>query len=229
MNPSSIDLETATYVSFDLETTGLSSRLEEIIEIGAVKTKNGMTIGEFQTFVNPGKPLSAFTTELTNISDDMVKDAPCLEEALTKFLEFSKDCVLVAHNAIFDVSFIKEAINKLGFPKLTNPIIDTLPLSRFLYSEHRSHTLGSISRRFNIEYDEDVAHRADYDAKVLSNVFDIMLNELVNNREIKKHEDIETLQDPTNLKKRPFHVNILVKNQQGVKDLYKLVSKSNIE
>ena len=176
MNPSSVELETATYVSFDLETTGLSSRLEEIIEIGAVKTKNGMTIDEFQTFVNPGKPLSAFTTELTNITDDMVKNAPNLEEALTKFLEFSKDCILVAHNAIFDVSFIKEAINKLGFPKLTNPIIDTLPLSRFLYSEHRSHTLGSISRRFNIEYDEEVAHRADYDAKVLSSVFDVMLN-----------------------------------------------------
>ena len=229
MNPSSIELENATYVSFDLETTGLSSRLEEIIEIGAVKMKNGMPIEDFQTFVNPGKPLSSFTTELTNITDDMVKNAPNLEEALTKFLEFSKDCILVAHNAIFDVSFIKEAINKLGFPKLTNPVIDTLPLSRFLYPEHRSHTLGSISRRFNIEYDEEVAHRADYDAKVLASVFDVMLNELVDKRNIKKHEEIETLQDPTNLKKRPFHVTILVKNQEGVRDLYKLISKSNIE
>ncbi len=198
MNPSSIELENATYVSFDLETTGLSSRLEEIIEIGAVKIKNGMEIASFQTFVNPGKPLSAFTTELTNITNEMVKDAIGLEEAITKFLEFSKDCILVAHNAIFDISFVKEAINKLGLPKLTNPIIDTLPLSRYLYPEHRSHTLGSVSRRFSIEYDEEVAHRADYDAKVLANVFDVMLNELVNKRNIKKHDEIETLQDPTN-------------------------------
>ena len=229
MNPSSIELENATYVSFDLETTGLSSRMEEIIEIGAVKMKNGMQEDSFQTFVNPGKPLSAFTTELTSITNDMVKDAPNLEEAITKFLEFSKGCILVAHNGIFDISFIKNAMDKLGFPKLTNPMIDTLPLSRYLYSEHRSHTLGAVARRFNIEYDEEVAHRADYDAKVLANVFEVMLNEIVHNRGIKKHEDIEALQDYENLKKRPFHVNILVKNQDGVKDLYKLVSKSNIE
>ena len=229
INPSNVELEGATFVSFDLETTGLSSRMEEIIEIGAVKMKNGMEVERFQSFVNPGKPLSAFTTELTSITNDMVKDAPNIKDALVKFLEFSKDCILVAHNAIFDVSFVKEAINKLGLPKLTNPIIDTLPLSRFLYSDHRSHTLGSVARRFNIEYDEEVAHRADYDAEVLSNVFDVMLNEIVNNRGIKKHEDIDTLQDPSNLKKRPFHATILVKNQEGVRDLYELVSKSNIE
>ncbi len=229
LNPTNIDLEQATFVSFDLETTGLSSRMEEIIEIGAVKMKNGMQEDTFQTFVNPGKPLSKFTTELTNITNNDVKDAPTLEEAISKFLEFSKDCILVAHNAIFDISFIKNAINKLGFPKLTNPIIDTLPLSRYLYSEHRSHTLGAVARRFNIEYDEDTAHRAIYDAKVLANVFEVLLNEIVHNRGIKKHCDIETFQDYDNLKKRPFHVNILVKNQQGIKDLYKLVSKSNVE
>lgn len=229
INPTNIDLEGATYVSFDLETTGLSSRMEEIIEIGAVKMKNGMQEDSFQTFVNPGKPLSKFTTELTNITNDMVKNAPNLEEAITKFLEFSKDCILVAHNAIFDISFVKNAINKLGLPKLENPIIDTLPLSRYLYSEHRSHTLGAVARRFNIEYDEDVAHRADYDAKILANVFEVMLNEIVNNRNIKVHKDIETLQDYDNLKKRPFHVNILVKNQDGIKDLYKLVTKSNVQ
>ena len=229
MNPSNIELENATFVSFDLETTGLSSRMEEIIEIGAVKMKNGMQEDSFQTFVNPGKPLSTFTTELTNITNDMVKNAPKLEEAIAKFLEFCKGCILVAHNGIFDISFVKNAINKLGFPQLTNPIIDTLPLSRYLYNEHRSHTLGAIARRFNIDYDEETAHRADYDAKVLANVFEVMLNEIVHNRGIKKHEDIEKLQDYDNLKKRPFHVNILVKNQDGVKDLYKLVSKSNVE
>lgn len=229
INPSNVELENATFVSFDLETTGLSSRMEEIIEIGAVKMKNGMELDRFQSFVNPGKPLSSFTTELTGIDNNMVKNAPDIKEVLAKFLEFCKDCILVAHNAIFDVSFIKEAINRLGFPKLTNPIIDTLPLSRYLYSEHRSHTLGSVARRFNIEYDEEVAHRADYDAQVLANVFEVILSELVTKREVKRHEEIEQLQDPTNLKKRPFHVNILVKNQDGVKDLYKLVSKSNIE
>lgn len=229
LNPSNIELENATYVSFDLETTGLSSRMEEIIEIGAVKMKNGMPVDSFQTFVNPGKSLSTFTTELTGITDDMVKNAPSLEEAVPKFLDYCKDCILVAHNGIFDISFIKEAINKIGLPKLTNPVIDTLPLSRFLYSDHRSHTLGSVARRFNIEYDEEVAHRADYDAQVLANVFEVMLNELVHNRGIKTHAEIDTLQDPNNLKKRPFHATILVKNQEGVKDLYKLVSESNLK
>ena len=229
LNPSSVELEGATYVSFDLETTGLSSRMEEIIEIGAVKMKNGMQEDSFQTFVNPGKPISAFTTQLTGITNKDVENGLSLKEAIAKFLEFSKGCILVAHNGIFDISFVKEAINKLGFPKLTNPVIDTLPLSRYLYSDYRSHTLGAIARRFNIEYDEDEAHRADYDAAVLANIFEVMLNEIVHNRGIKKHEDIETLQDYENLKKRPFHVNVLVKNQDGVKDLYKLVSMSNVQ
>ena len=229
-NPSDSDLENATYVSFDLETSGLSARADDIIEIGAVKHKNGMIIDTFQTFVKPTKRISEFTTNLTSITNEMLTDGLELNEAMNKFLNFAKDSILVAHNAVFDYSFIKSAINKLGLPTLTNPVIDTLPLSRLLYSEYRSHTLGSVARRFNIEYDEEVAHRADYDAKILSEVFEAMLNDIVNKKEIKYHKDLQTLQNPTNFsRKRPIHVIALAKNQQGVKDLYSLVSKSHLE
>ena len=229
-NPSETNLENATYVSFDLETSGLSSRSDEIIEIGAVKHKNGMIVDTFQTFINPHKRISEFTTNLTNITNEMLQDGVELKDAIDKFLEFSKDCILVAHNAVFDYSFIKSSLTKLGYEPITNPVIDTLPLSRHLYSEYRSHTLGSIARRYNIEYDEEVAHRADYDAKVLSEVFEAMLNDIVNKKGIKKHKDLASLQDPNNFsRKRPMHVIALAKNQQGIKDLYGLVSKSHLE
>ena len=229
-NPSDVKLENATYVSFDLETTGLSSRADEIIEIGAVKHKNGMIIDRFQTFVNPHKKLSAFTTNLTNITNEMVENGLELKDAISKFLEFSKDCILVAHNAIFDYSFIRSAISKTGLPTLTNPVIDTLPISRNMYSEYRSHTLGNIARRYNIDYDEEVAHRADYDAQILSEVFEVMLNDIVNKKGITTHKDIASMQNPNNFaRKRPMHVIALAKNQQGVKDLYSLVSKSHID
>ena len=229
-NPSESNLENSTYVSFDLETSGLSSRADEIIEIGAVKHKNGMIIDTFQTFIKPSKRISEFTTSLTNITNDMLNDGKNLNDAMNEFLEFSKGCILVAHNAIFDYSFIKSAVDKLGLPQITNPVIDTLPLSRLLYSEYRSHTLGSVARRFNIEYDEEVAHRADYDAKILSEVFEAMLNEIVNKRGIELHKDLQSLQNPTNFaRKRPMHVIALAKNQQGIKDLYGLVSKTHLQ
>lgn len=229
-NSSSDNLETSTYVSFDLETSGLSSRADEIIEIGAVKHKNGMIIDSFQTFINPHRKISQFTTNLTNITNEMLESGLELKEAMDKFLEFSKDCILVAHNAIFDYSFIKSALNKIGYEPIKNPVIDTLPLSRHLYSEYRSHTLGSIARRYNIEYDEEIAHRADYDAKILSEVFEVMLNDIVNKKGITVHKDLSSLQDKTNFsRKRPMHVIALAKNQQGVKDLYTLVTKSHLE
>ena len=229
-NPSDTPLENNTYVSFDLETTGLSSRADEIIEIGAVKHKNGMIIDRFQTFINPHKKLSEFTTNLTSITNEMVESGLELDVAIPKFIEFCKDSILVAHNAVFDYSFIKNAVSKLGLEPITNPIIDTLPISRHMYSEYRSHTLGSIARRYNIDYDEEVAHRADYDAQVLSEVFEVMLNDIVNKKGITKHKDIASMQDPTNFaRKRPIHIIALAKNQQGVKDLYGLVSKSHIE
>ena len=229
-NPSDTTLENTTYVSFDLETTGLSSRADEIIEIGAVKHKNGMIIDRFQTFINPHKKLSEFTTNLTSITNEMVESGLELDVAIPKFIEFCKDSILVAHNAVFDYSFIKNAVSKLGLEPITNPIIDTLPISRHMYSEYRSHTLGSIARRYNIDYDEEVAHRADYDAQVLSEVFEVMLNDIVNKKGITKHKDIASMQDPTNFaRKRPIHIIALAKNQQGVKDLYGLVSKSHIE
>lgn len=229
-NPSDVNLENNTYVSFDLETSGLSSRADDIIEIGAVKHKNGMIIDTFQTFVKPSKRISEFTTNLTNITNDMLNDGLDISDAMPKFLDFCKDSILVAHNAVFDYSFIKSAIEKLGLPTMTNPVIDTLPLSRLLYNEYRSHTLGSVARRFNIEYDEEVAHRADYDAKILSEVFEAMLNDIINKHGIEKHKDLQNLQNPTNFsRKRPIHVIALAKNQQGVKDLYGLISKSHLE
>lgn len=230
MKPKNIILDDAVYIVFDLETTGLSSRTEQIIEIGAVKMQNGMVLDTFQSFVNPEKKLSLKIMEITSINDDMLKDAPKIDEALRQFLKFAGKDILVAHNASFDMSFLKEAISVVGLPKIDNPVIDTLPLSRILYSEHRAHNLGSVARRMNVEYDEDIAHRADYDARVLSGVFEAMLREIIDKYDIHSHQDLATLQKDDNFaRRRPIHMTILAKNQDGIKDLYKLISTSSID
>ncbi|HHU60042.1 TPA: PolC-type DNA polymerase III [bacterium] len=230
MKPTDTNVDDAIYTVFDLETTGLSSRIDEIIEIGAVKVQNGMILEKFQTFINPGRSLSSKITEITSITDDMLKDAPTLDEVLKDFLDFISGTILVAHNAYFDMSFLKEAIARHGLPKLENPVIDTLPLSRYLYKDARAHNLGSVSRRFNIEYDEEIAHRADYDATVLFNVFEVMLREVIDNHNVKTLNDLSKLVHEDSYKRtRPIHMVLLAKNEQGIKDLYKLVSISSTD
>ena len=222
-------LKESTYVVFDLETTGLSARHDEIIEIGAVKVKDGVIIDQFQSFVNPRRKISAFSKQLTGIDDEMVLSAPVFEKIAQSFLDFIKGSILVAHNASFDYDFLNAKLRENKFIEINLPVIDTLGLAKCIYPNQKSFSLGALAKSVGIAYDDESAHRADYDVKVLSEAFNMMtakLDELkvVNLREINSLS-------PANAwdKNRNSHMTILVQNEIGLKNLYKLVSISHTE
>ena len=219
INPSDINLEHAEYTILDFETTGLSARYDEIIEFGAIKISGGVEVDRFQTFIKPTKPLSAFTTELTGIKELDVRNAPTLKEIMPKILKFIGSSIIVAHNAVFDFGFLNACVIKLGGEKLKNPVIDTLPLARIVFPNLKAYTLGSVCRACNTDYDEEAAHRADYDAKVLSDAYLAMLGVLVEKFNINNHKDLNTLQSDTYYRHaRPKHATLLVKNKEGLKN-----------
>lgn len=231
MNPSPISLEKATYVVFDFETTGLSARYDEIIEFGACKVVQGMKRESMDLLINPMRKLSPKIEELTGITNKMLANKPTLKDVFKKIRDFIGDSILVSHNAEFDVGFLNEAAKKLNEPLFTNPVVDTLALSRYLFPEARNHRLGSLCRHLDVEYDEISAHRADYDAEVLNNVWQAIIAQL--NKEIPNitHEQLLELKlSEEHLKHlRPKHVIAFAKNPQGLKDLFKLVSFGHIK
>ncbi len=230
-NPVDIPLNKAKYVVLDLETTGLSCLYNRMIEFGAVKIEHGVEVARLDILVNPETPIPHKITEITNITDDMVKNQPTAKEALPKIVEFLEDAILVTHNADFDFNFLQEELKRCGMPLLTNPVIDTLALSRYLFPESRNHRLGSLCRNIDVYYDEESAHRADYDASVLNDVWQPMIVLLTKNNHHLTHADLAKLETPKALIKhiRPSHVCAFAKDYQGLKDLYILVSLSNIE
>ena len=161
----------------------------------------------------------------------MVKDAPNIKEAMPKILEFIGDSILVTHNASFDISFLNEALIGLGQEPINNGVVDTLMLSRYAFPDSRSHTLGALCRRLEVKYDEESAHRADYDAFVLSEVWQALLVQLTKENIDLKHAELMNLelQKEGIVHLRPKHVIALAKNLDGLKDLYRLVSISNID
>ncbi len=156
-------LNGSEYVIFDTETTGLSAVYDSIIEIGATKMKDGEVIERFDKFINPGHPLSEVTTNLTSITDDMVKDAPDETVIIGEFMDFIGDDILVGHNVTFDMGFMNAALTRMGRPRLAMPVIDTLEMSRTLHSEYRNHKLDSLTKRYHIVLEHH--HRADSDAE----------------------------------------------------------------
>lgn len=219
-------LDDTTYCVLDLETTGFSFRTEKITEIGIMKVRNGEVIDELSTFVNPEKPIPQRVVEVTNITDDMVKDAPKIEEILPKVIEFVGDSVLVAHNADFDIGFLKYNCTLLGL-KLGNTYLDTLRLAKDLFPEYKKYKLGIIAENLGIKV--DVAHRAlddvDTTVKVLNVMFD-MLRE----KGVKTLDDIdEKLSGKADYKSLPtYHAIILAKDYVGLRNLYKLISVSHL-
>ncbi|WP_317367710.1 PolC-type DNA polymerase III [uncultured Tyzzerella sp.] len=216
------------YVIFDLETTGLNREYNKIIEIGAVKVKNGKIIDRFSTFVNPHEKLTKEIIELTSITDEMLIDAPEESEMLPKFFEFFGDSVLVAHNAKFDMGFIKkwaERNNRI----VENTVLDTVGLSRTIFPEMSKHTLNVIAKKLDISLENH--HRAVDDAEATAHIF-IKFSEILKNKyNIHSLDDVNELAR-TNIdvkKIRPTHSIILVKNQIGLRNLYELISKSNLE
>ena len=230
-NPKDVELNKATYVVFDFETTGLSARYDKIIEFAGVKISRGTIVNSFDILVNPKRHIPEKITNITTIDDEMVKDAPTIEEALPKILEFIGDSILVTHNASFDIAFLNQALINQGQKPTDNPIVDTLALSRYIFPESRAHNLGALCRHLDVKYDEDKAHRANYDADVLAEVWQVILAQLTRDNIHLKHEDLAKLE----LKKegivhlKPKHIIALVKNHDGLKDLYRLVSISNID
>lgn len=218
-----VDLIDDTYVVFDLETTGLSATNDNIIEIGAVKVKGAEVIARYQSFVNPHRELSDFIKGLTKITDEDLVNARNIDEVLTEFLEFVGDSTMVAHNASFDMKFILENSKKIG-KEFKNPYIDTLHLARYFYNQEiKRFNLKSLSKYFKVELENH--HRADEDAEATSKVWIKMLYEL-REKGIKTPADLYNSIDKNESFKHlmPSHVTVLAKNQDGYKDLFKVIS-----
>jgi DNA polymerase-3 subunit alpha (Gram-positive type) len=214
------------FVVFDLETTGLSYNYERITEIGAVKVKNGEIIDRFSTFVNPEKVISPENTAITGITNEMVKDAPKEKEALELFLNFwDSKTPLVAHNAAFDTGFIFEAAKRCDI-ELLPTTIDTVPISRALYPSLKNYKLDTVAN--HLECGEFNHHRALDDANVLAEIFIKILDRL-EALGAKKVSDINYLFNKTKKDQKTYHIILLVKNKEGLKNLYKLVSFAHLD
>lgn len=174
-----LTLVNTTFVVFDLETTGLSALMgDTIIEIGAVKINNGKIIDRFDELINPKRLLSDEIVRITGINNEMLKDKRNEEAVLKDFMKWVGDLPMVAHNAKFDISFIENAYEKYNIGKFSNMVIDTLGLSRYLESNERYHNLATLVKRYNIPWDEDKHHRADYDSEGTALIFHKMLRKL---------------------------------------------------
>ncbi len=215
------------FVVFDIETTGLSVLTSQIIEIGAVKIKGGAVLERFNEFVNPEVHIPENIVELTGIDDSMVENAEKIDVVLRKFLDFIGDRLLIAHNANFDISFIRKASRDLGY-KFSNPYLDTVTLSRFLNADLKSHKLDAVAKYYDLGNFNH--HRACDDAEMLANIFFAMV-EKMDRFDIKTFADLQRdmSENANPLTIKPYHQVILVKNKAGLKNLYKLVSYSYLK
>ena len=227
VNGSKDESFTGEFVVFDVETTGLSAKNDRLTEIGAVLIQNGKITERFDTFVNPERPIPPKITELTSITDAMVADAPLEAEALEQFMAFAGDRPLIAHNASFDMGFMRVTAERCGkeFPYTS---IDTLVLARNLYPELNKFKLDIIAK--HLELPEFHHHRACDDAEVLGNIFLKMMEKMEAEKDIHSISGINTAMsggDPKQLK--TYHQIILVKNKTGLKNLYRLVSFAHVK
>lgn len=228
-NPVDLELNEATYVVFDVETTGLSAVHNDLIQIAASKMYKGNIVEQFDEFINPGHHLSAFTTELTGITDNHVRNAKPIEQVLQMFRDFCKDTVLVAHNATFDVGFMNVNYKRHDMPTITQPVIDTLELARNLYPEYKRHGLGPLTKRFQVSLEHH--HMANYDAEATGRLLFIFLKEARENHGLTNMMDLNTklVAEDSYKKARVKHATIYVQNQTGLKNIFKLVSLSNVK
>lgn len=219
-----IELASDEYVVFDFETTGLYPIFNDLIEFGAVKIKDGKIVDKKQFFIKSKRPIPQIITEITSITDKDVANGITEEEAVKEILDYIGDATLVAHNAGFDISFLNEKLNKYGFPSVKNSIIDTMIVARILLPDGRRFNLETFAKKHGVDYDSTIAHRADYDANVLANVWLIAINKL-NELKIQTHNDLVEYRDE-NLYTKAFkeEVTVLSKNDIGLIELFKLVS-----
>lgn len=228
-SPLDVDIKNSNYIIFDLETTGFYAQVDDIIEFGAIKYENNTEIDRIQFFIKPNKPISKNITELTSITNEIVKDAMSQEEGIIKIKNWISDYILIAHNASFDVSFLQVKYEKYNLNSFNNIVVDTLQLARFLEPKFKSYRLEVIANKYGIHYESSVAHRADYDAKVLLQVFLIMIRKLLE-KNIKTFSDLYK-SDFSQIYGKQFLKNITItaKNQKGLKKLFKIISKSHTD
>lgn len=229
-NPQHLLLENQTYVVFDVETTGLSAVYDSIIELAAVKMEKGNVIDKFEAFINPGHALSQTTISLTGITDEMLQTQGKSEkEVLLAFKEFSKGSILVAHNASFDIGFLNTSYVRAGLEEDNSPVIDTLELSRVLHKELKSHRLNVLAKKYGVTLEQH--HRAIYDSETTAHLCHIFLKEAKEEHGLLYHDELNTDLGEADAYKRsrPFHATVFAKNEKGLKTLFELISKSNIE
>lgn len=234
-NPAPIPLSKATYCVFDTETTGLSTRYDRIIEFGGVIVQNGIVVDHLNVLIDPEMPIPPEATAVNHITDEMVHGKPKIEDVLPQIVKFLGDHILVAHNATFDIGIINAALERHGYPKISNPVIDTLPLSHYLFPASSRHNEAAFLKNLGLDvYDKDEAHRAAFDAEALNKGFQVAITILENRNPGITHADLGKLtherSDPDfrNFVRylRDYHCCVLVKNQRGLKDLYRIVSES---
>lgn len=215
------------YVVFDIETTGLSKKHNKIIEIGAVKVKDGEVVDTFSEFINPGVPIPYQIEQLTSINDDMVKDAPMFDVIVPRFVEFCGDDIVVAHNASFDTGFVRMNAEELGL-KFDNTVLDTMTLSHILLPELGKFTLDRVCKELKVVNAHH--HRAIDDSEATAKVF-FKLLDMLKERDVKTMDDLNVLgsTSPDAIKKdKTYHGIILAKNEIGRVNLYRLISESHL-
>lgn len=226
LNPREQSLTDATYVVFDIETTGLSVTANKIIELAGVKMKEGQEIGRFETFINPHEPIPYNIQQLTNITDEMVKDAPELAPKLAEFLDFIGDAVLVAHNARFDIGFIQHACKQNGHPPVPNPVLDTLELARYLHPTMKNHRLNTLADLYKVSLENH--HRAIDDTIALGGILNGLLKD-AQSHGVTELDQLNHVNGNSWKTTRPFHCGIYALNAAGKKNLFKLISLSHTE
>lgn len=222
------DLINSTYVVFDFETTGFNAGSgDSIIEIGAVKIKNGEIIDRFDELINPGCKIRQTITDVTNITNEMLEGKDNEENAFKRFMEFYGDNPMVAHNARFDVSFIERAYREYNLGIFTNTVLDTMEISRALNPDMKHHNLTSLVKRYNVPWNEDAHHRADYDAEGTALALYKMLSTL--DSSYKTIKDLNRLIDMETVYKnnKPFHLTLFAQNNDGLKNLFQVITLAN--
>lgn len=214
------------FVVFDIETTGLSAINDAITEIGAVKLVDGEVTDTYSQLINPGRPIPEFITNLTGITDEMVSNKPDISQVIGSFGEFIRGSVLVAHNATFDVGFIRENMKRYSM-NLDNPVLDTLELTRAVFPDLKNHKLDNIAKHLGVSLENH--HRAVDDAEATKDIF-IKILSLLEEKGIRDFSEINNLNNSGNIfKSQTFHIIILAKNLVGLKNLYRIISESHLK
>jgi DNA polymerase-3 subunit alpha (Gram-positive type) len=224
LQPDDRILAGATYVVYDVETTGLSVTSNKIIEIAGVKMVDGKVIDEFAKFIDPHEKIPYHISQLTNITDDMVAGAPEESEVIPQFVEWARDAVLVAHNARFDTGFLQAACKRHSMPEMPNPVLDTLELARLLYPSMKNHRLNTLTDKFKVSLESH--HRAIDDSKALGEILNHLLKE-ADNRNMRVLSQLNDYVGADLTNTRPFHCAIYALNAVGKKNLYKLITLSH--